>query len=293
MVGVINPMVRFFKAAVREASAFFFCKRVAAFFIVWLFYLYIFMSPIREVAVKMNYPATPWGILFAFSGLYFNLIFIVGAIYLYARVPFMERWQMYQLIRLGRQKWIGIQIFKIVAASFLYTAAVLASGVLIMMPHLEWKADWGKLYHTLALTNVQDEIDLGFFVSYRLINDYEPAKLMLISALVFFLVVSFIGLTMFLISLCFSRAVSVIMATSLAIAEIAVENAGRRMQRVMVHFIPTEWIKISKAGTKNIMGILSPDFDDIMIRLFIIVLILMILIYLSGSRVSYNFYGEE
>ncbi|MDE6920789.1 MAG: hypothetical protein K2P89_12950, partial [Lachnospiraceae bacterium] len=130
----------------------------------------------------MNYPATPWGILFAFSGLYFNLIFIVGAIYLYARVPFMERWQMYQLIRLGRQKWIGIQIFKIVAASFLYTAAVLASGVLIMMPRTEWKGEWGNLYRTLAVTNVQGEIDLGFFVSYRLINNYEPAKLLLISA---------------------------------------------------------------------------------------------------------------
>lgn len=180
----------------------------------------------------MYYPATPWGILFAFSGLYFNLIFIAGAIHLYARVPFMERWQMYQVIRLGRRKWIGIQIFKIFAASFLYTSAVLAGGVLIMLPHLEWKADWGKLYHTLALTNVQDEIDLGFFVSYRLINDYNPAKLMWISALVFFLVISFIGLIMFLISLCFSRAASVITATSLAIAEIAVENAGRRMQQL-------------------------------------------------------------
>ncbi len=56
MVGVINPMVRFFKAAVREAGAFFFCKRVAAFFIVWLFYLYIFMSPewSRKLTPKMK-----------------------------------------------------------------------------------------------------------------------------------------------------------------------------------------------------------------------------------------------
>lgn len=293
MVSVNSPVVRFFKVAVRESRVFFFCKRVGAFFIIWLFYLYIIMSPIRDVSVKMNYPATPWGILFAFSGLYFNLVFIAGAIYLYARVPFMERWQMYQVIRLGRQKWIGIQIFKIFAASFLYTAAVLASGVLIMMPHLEWKADWGKLYHTLALTNVQDEIDLSFFVSYKLINEYEPVELMLVSALVFFLVVSFIGLIMFLISLCLSRAASVITATSLAIAEIAVENAGRRMQRIMVHIIPTEWIKISKAGTRNIMGVLSLDFDDIIVRLLIMNLILMVLIYLAGSRVSYNFYGKE
>lgn len=293
MVGVHNSIVRFFKTAVREALAFFFCKRVGAFFLVWLFYLYLLMSPVRDVSVKINYPATPWGILFAFSGLYFNLIFLAGAIYLYARVPFMERWQMYQIIRLGRPKWIGVQIFKIFAASFLYTAAVLASGVLVMMPHLEWKADWGKLYHTLALTNLQDEIDLGFFISYKLINDYEPAKLMLISALVFFLIVSFIGLIMFLGSLCFSRAVSVITATSLAVAEIACENAGRRMQRIMVNIIPTEWMKISKAGTKNIMGIVSPDFDDMIIRLLIMILVLTILIYFAGSRVSYHFYGEE
>ena len=80
---------------------------------------------------------------------------------------------------------------------------------------------------------------------------------------------------------------------SLAIAEIAIENAGRRMQQIMVYIIPTEWIKIAKAGTKNVMGVLSPDFDEIIIRLFIMVLILMVLIYLVGSRVSYNFYGEE
>lgn len=293
MVSVHNSVVRFFKTAVREARAFFFCKRVGAFFIVWLFYLHILMSPIRDISVKMNYPATPWGILFAFSGVYFNLVFLAGAIYLFACVPFMERWQMYQVVRLGRQKWIGIQIFKICAASFLYTAAVLVSGVLIMMPHLEWTADWGRLYHTLALTNLQGEAGLGFFVSYRLINDYEPAKLMLVSALVFFLVVSFIGLIMFLVSLCFSRAASVITATSLAVAEIAAENAGRRMQRIMVHIIPTEWIKIAKAGTKNIMGIQSPDFDDIIIRLIIMVFIIMVLVYLAGNRVSYDFYGEE
>lgn len=170
---------------------------------------------------------------------------------------------------------------------------MLVSGVLIMVPHLEWTADWGRLYHTLALTNLQDEIDLDFFASYRLINDYKPARLMLISALVLFLVVSFIGLIMLLISLCFSRAASVITATSLAIAEIAIENAGRRMQQIMVYIIPTEWIKIAKAGTKNVMGVLSPDFDEIIIRLFIMVMILMVLIYLVGSRVSYNFYGEE
>lgn len=251
------------------------------------------MNPLRKFSVLTNYPATPWGVLFAFSSLYFNLVFIAGAVYLYARVPFMERGQMYQFIRLGRQKWISMQIYKIIAVSFLYTATVFCFGVLIMMPHLEWKTEWGKLYYTLALTNVKEEIKLRFDISYNLINEYEPMTLILLSCLIFSLVVSFIGLLMFLVSLCFSRMASVIAATFFAIAQIVIENVGRRAQRIMVNIIPTEWIKIAKVGNKNIMGVYSPDFGNILVRLIIIIFILVLFIYLFGSRASYDWYGEE
>lgn len=293
MVNNDAQIMRFIKTAVRESRVFFFNKRMCSFFIVWLFYLYICMNPVRRLSASINYPASPWGILFAFSGLYFDMVFLAGAIYMYAAVPFMERWQMYQFIRLGRQKWIGVQIFKIFAASMLYTLTVLASGVLIMIPHLEWTTDWGKLYHTLALTNLQYEANLEFDVSYNLIGRYEPVWLMLISALVFFMIISLMGLIMFLVAMRFSRMAALITTTSLAVAQIITENAGRRLQRIMVNIIPTEWIKISKAGTENIFGTRSPDFGDIILRLIIMILILTALICLSGSRVPYDWYGEE
>ena len=62
------------------------------------------MKPIRRFSILKQYPATPWGVIFLFSALYFNLFFVLGAIYLFARVPFLERGQMYQFIRLGRKE---------------------------------------------------------------------------------------------------------------------------------------------------------------------------------------------
>lgn len=284
---------RFFRTAARETCSFYFCKRVGSFFLVWLFYLYIYMKPVRNFSVIRHYPAAPWGILFAFSGLYFNLVLMAGAIYLFSKVPFMEREQMYRFVRLGKNKWILVQVIKIFSVSFFYTLTVICSGILIMLPRLEWNTEWGKLYYTLALTNAQENSELMFDISYHLINDYKPIPLLFLSAFVITLIVSFTGLLMFLISLCFTRMAAVIAGTFLAIAPIAVENADRRIQRVMVSVVPTEWMKITKAGVKNILGVLSPGFDDIIFRLMIMILVIVIIICLCGYRASYDWYGEE
>lgn len=289
----MQSIVRFLKSFSQEMYRFYFCKRVWSFFCILLFYLYIYMKPIRKFSILKQYPATPWGIIFLFSALYFNLIFVLGAIYLYSRVPFMERGQMYQFIRLGRKKWISIQILKILSTSFFYVGTVILFSILIMMPHLEIKNEWGKLFYTLALTNAQQKIECMFEISYDLIKNYDPIPLMAISFIVISLIVFLIGLIMFLLSLCFTRVVAIIVATFFAVAPIILENVNRRAQQIMVEIIPTEWIKISKVGKTNFIGVLSPDFDNIIVRLLVIISILVILIYLLGNRISYNWNGED
>lgn len=186
-----------------------------------------------------------------------------------------------------------MQVIKIFAASFLYTVTVMITGILIMLPHLEWKTEWGKLYYTLALTNARDNFEFMFDISYHLINDHEPISLWILSVFVICLIVSFTGLLMFFVSLCFTRTAAVLVATFLAVAPIALENADRRIEQIMVSLIPTEWMKIAKAGEKNMMGVLSPGFDEIIFRLIIMIFVAVVLICLCGSRVSYDWYGEE
>ena len=286
-------MVRYIKNLCREAGTFYFCKRVFSFFLIMLFFLFIYLGPVRQFSIRMQYPAAPWGILFLFSAVYFNLVFTLGAIYLYSKVPFMEREQMYRFIRFGKNKWMLAQIAKIFISSFLYVGTVFVCSIAIMAPHLEFQTDWGKLYYTLALTNVQEKEEFMFAVSYRLINEYRPIPLLLLSFLVISLIVCFLGLLMFFVSLLFSRIVAIITATFLAIAPVMIENANEPVQKLMVEVIPTEWMKIAKIGDTSFFGVLSPDFQEIIIRLLVLILLLIVLIFGAGWKKQFDWYGEE
>ena len=122
---------------------------------------------------------------------------------------------------------------------------------------------------------------------------YEPIALMLLSYVLISLIVFLIGIVMLLVSMCVSRILSIIISSSFAIMPILIENLGVGLQQIAVKTIPTEWIKLYKIGERTFTGVFSPDFNQIMIRITGMILVLVIAVAVMGNYISYDWYGED
>lgn len=49
----------------------------------------IYAEPVKSIAKMLNCKATPWILPFYSSSLYYNLIFLLGAIYMYSESPYL------------------------------------------------------------------------------------------------------------------------------------------------------------------------------------------------------------
>lgn len=258
-----------------------------------VFFTYVYLAPVRKFSIMMNYPASPWSWICMFSSLYYDLIVLLGAVYLFSKVPFMNRSQMYVFLRMGRAGWIKLQIAKLGICSLIYTLLLFFYSVVVMLPHIEADRGWGKLLYTLALTNASNTVKMSFDVPYRILAEQTPALMIAQVFLVVFLIVFLIGLSMFVISIWTSRTASLLVNTFFCCVPIVIENARKAEQQLLVKIIPTEWIKVTKLGDVNFQGVQSLDFNEVLLRLFIINCGLIVVIFLSRNKIQYRWYGEK
>ena len=143
--------------------------------------------------------------------------FLFAAVYgwdriLFSDVPFMQNKNMYQVIRTGRMRWAAGQISVIFAQAFLLMAVNALFPMLLLAGSCEYTLEWGKLYHTLALTGGSEAYRLLFAFSYEAMQRFSPLELLGLTVLIGTLVIAFVGLLMFAVSLYINRSVAVTLA---------------------------------------------------------------------------------
>jgi len=281
------------KIILRDSMRYMLEEHAVGLLVILAFFTYVYQAPVRKISIMMNYPATPWIWICMFSSLYYDLIVLLGAVYMFSKVPFMNRSQMYIFLRMGRTDWIISQIVKMGFCSILYTLLLFFFSVIIMLPHIEFEKGWGKLLYTLALTNASDTAKMLFDIPYRILAEEAP---ILMFVKVFFVVsgiIFLIGLLMFIISIWISRAAALLINTFFCCFPVIIENARKAEQQFLVKIIPTEWIKVTKIGAVNFQGVQSLDFAEVLISIFIINCCLTAAIFLSKNKIQYRWYGEK
>lgn len=288
----MTKIYRTINCLLREYIRFFFSKRTFSFFLILLFFVNSYIRPIMKFSKAMNVPITPWVAPFLFSSIYFDLFFLIGAIYLYSKVPFLERWQMYPFIRLGKWKWLFVQIGNIIMSAFSYTILTIIITALPSIKNILIKNEWGEIFYTLALTDAGSQYNIVFPISYKLINSGTPCAVLGISILIIGLIVTVLGLLMFMFSVYCDRIIAIIVAMIFSIMPILIENLGLEMQKIFVRIMPAEWIKIAKIGG-SFRGIESLGVSEIIIRLSIIIVVICLLIVIRFKNIELEWYGED
>lgn len=268
----------------------FFRTKLAVLMILQFFVLHIVLSPIRRFTEIANYSISPWVIPFVFLSPYFQFLFMACVIYYYSNVPFMQRSQMYQIIRSGKRKWALGKIVGIILGGF---GLAIMEGLLSLLPligRLQFESNWGKVIYSLAMTNAAEEYKIPLYFPYEFLSSYSPLKAMLIFILVSGLVISFIGITMFAVSTLFSRLAAIVTAMILIILPVVEINLGR-MYEWLIYVSPVSWMNMIKIGVRS--GGKLPMLNYIIPVLLIMIIILNLVIIWRIKTIDFQWNKEE
>ena len=255
--------------------------------------LYLYMRPVVRASKDLDCGAAPWAFPFLLSNIFFLLLFMVGIIYYFSDVPFMQYKNMYQVIRTGRMRWAAGQIGAIFAQAFLLMAANVVFSMLLLTGSCEYTLGWGKLYHTLALTGGSESYQFLFFFSYETMQLFTPLELLGLTVLLGTLVIAFIGLFMFVVSLYISRSVAVTAAFLMVTMIYLVENIHPLLKRWMAMFAPVNWMRVTHIGIKLHDSFLQPSVPYMLAVLTAGILTCASFICLKIKKTEFQWYKEE
>lgn len=270
----------------------FFSTRTLILVILYAFVLHIFLSPVKSFTSAVQHRTSPWYFPFMLSNVYFLLLVSTGAIYFFSNVPFMNDLEMYYLIRTGRLRWGISQIFYIILSSFSIISILMLLSLLILMPDINLSFEWGKVIHTLSLTDAGTQFKMLFSVDYYTQNLYSPLQLYVITFLIGGLGISFIGLIMFTISLYFSRIAAIGTVMIFAVLPPIVENSHLIYQQFFSYLSPLSWMRIVRIGRSNFGYTGIPPLSQILLLFLLIIMVCILFIILKVRKCDF-FWNKE
>ena len=252
-----------------------------------LFIYHIFLLLVRQVVKDIAYPVQPLLFPFLFTDVYFMILFLSAVVYFFADAPFMKSWTMYQIIRTGRILWAWGEIAAVVLQSFAFVFLAIVMSASIVFPYYTFQEGWGKVLYTLSMTSLAQDYDIRFGISYQLISGYGVVQTLCLELLVGTMVITFIGLLMFCVSLFFSRILANIAAMFFVMLPIVQVNMGKAVS--WLSFIsPVSWLNLTELGQPG-----KPTVQGCLIMLLMINILLGILVVFRMKTVDFVVSKEE
>ncbi len=197
-----------------------------------------YLRSLRNLAVQYDEQVSPFVFPLLCGGLTFTLLFGFCVLYMFSDVPYMNRKEMYYLIRCGRRGWVCIQEITIACMSI----AMIVSGFLFDMvrlfPYISFADKWDKVQLSLAYGSITAT---GVGSEMAILQMYSPWQLLLWGLGMGILVVNLIGRIMYTCSLLFRRLTAVIVGFILALMPIICANSSN-MWSFVYYISPISWI---------------------------------------------------
>lgn len=281
---------RFLRQALAERI---FSPRMYAVAFLHGFLLHFYMRAVVRFSKDMECAATPWAFPFLLSNIFFLLLFMAGVVYCFSDVPFMQHKNMYQVIRTGRSKWALGQISVIAAQAFFIMVFNAVFSIILLLGYFEYSPGWGKLYHTLALTGGSKKYRFLFDFSYETMQIYSPLELLVLSIMLGTLVIAFVGIFMFAVSLYVNRSLAVTLAFFLVMMIYLVENMYPLLKRWAAMFAPVNWMRVTQIGIKFHDSFIQPPVWYMVTMLAAGIAICAGMVCVKVKKIEFQWYQEE
>lgn len=169
---------------------------------------------------------------------YFLKVMLIGVLCFFSNAPFMNRNEMYVILRTGRRRWGRRNIGYIFACSIVLAVLLAVISTLMILPAANFSNHWGSLYKTLALQSGT----LVFPIVDEAMIRYTPVQLMGCIILIDSLAFSFMGMFLYTLSLYSNR----ILTYLLTIILIFLPTIEAFIPWSIVYYSPFSWINPQK-----------------------------------------------
>jgi len=236
----------------------------------------------------MDYPVTIWVFPFLMSSFSFLTLFYFLFIYINTDLPFMQRVQMYQILRMGRKRWIFGQIGYLLLRSFTMVLLTFFLSVIALLPHVELEAGWGKLIQTAALTGAQSEYDFQYPFFNEAFIEFTPLQLLLLTISICTLILMLISMAMLVLCLYINRSVAVSFAVGNVVLLFMVNNTHPRMRMQVSKFVPVCWAEVARVATPAYGFYWLPSVSYMLTVLIIAIIICSVLVVRKINTIEFN-----
>lgn len=206
----VRKVFRVFIAQFRQEI---FSSRTIVIFLIMGIYIYSILEPISAMVDEIGIYAAPTAFVHIMNDYICQIILTIGIVFLYSTAPFRRDSFSYIVYRSGQRNWECGNILYMLSLSFIYTLFILLFSIIVLIGRQDFNIQgWGKIWGTIARTNVSAQFGIKLNVSDYLLGKYEPELAMPVT---FFLVWScyfFIGLAMYLFNLHIKRGSGIVFA---------------------------------------------------------------------------------
>lgn len=274
-----------------------FNSKICIFFFVFLIYAWSFERPYLQFISEKGYHIS-WCI-FPFCMTSYSILsfFYFGVIFINSDVPFMQQTNMYHVIRMGRKQWVLGQIGGILIRSVFLTVISIIVSVLPVIGHIEFSNNWGKVIYTLASSRHMEkfymENDVEFIFPYEALQDFNPLELMGLVLLLCILILTFLGIAMFMLSLFGGKLWAVLGGFFIVFLLFFVENTPGYNRITIARFVPVYWLELALSSTPSSGYYRMPSVTYMLIFLILSILAISLIICRKINRIELNWENED
>lgn len=236
---------------------------------------------IKGFSEMVQLSTTPWIFPFLMQQSYIQLLFLAGAVLLFCDAPFTDEGSPYELVRVGKIRWIIGKIIYIILLACIYTSSIIVLSVVLLIPRICFEWEWGKVLGTLAQTNAADVFGNSYIqLDYGIMIKYSPCEAMTYSFLIASCVCAIIGLLTMLLNMLLKKVPGAIGGMLIAALSYFQKNFSNLY--TMSFFSPASWMDIGMWNKGIVLSYPTVKYMSLFLVTSIVGLVVLTIISFCG-----------
>lgn len=167
---------------------------------VFLIYLYLNEEGLLDFAKQCQVRLTPFVFPFLSSDWICQMLLSGYFLWLVSDLCCDREADDFVRVRAGERAWRLGNCQAIIFGAAVYTLVLIIVSALLLFPYMEFTAEWGKGWNTLARTNASVQFHIQMQIQPMVIRLYQPVEAVFLSGMLQFLCLRWLSLLMYLLN---------------------------------------------------------------------------------------------
>ncbi len=240
----------------------------------------IYVDDIKKVSYVTGSGVPVWIFPFLYSQFYTKVLFTLPVVLMFCDAPFVDKNQLFIMMRTTRTKWLCGQILYIILASGVYYLFIFAVSILSTVFYGDYSLEWGKTLTALAYnSSVAYEANVYSLSVSRIVVEYfTPLSACFYTFILSWLSAVFLGLLIFVCNLFTGSRIWGIAASSFFIVISLSAKGIRNMDR----FSPVTWSTLDGVDVGGLT--LRPSFGYCISMYTVLIAGMATLVFIFGRK---------